>query len=194
MDKAVKNKWDERYAKVSQETKAAEVLLNNMHLLPNQGEALDLACGLGANALHLAKHGLSTSAWDISSVALERLRLQSSQLGLPLITLLCDVSVSPPKPNSFDVIVVSRFLDRCIIASLRAALKTNGVLFYQTFTQERIDNNGPKNPHFLLAQGELLQLFKDMRVLSFRDESLQGDQTCGLRNESWIIVKNEGNR
>jgi 2-polyprenyl-3-methyl-5-hydroxy-6-metoxy-1,4-benzoquinol methylase len=30
--------------------------------------ALDLACGLGANALVLAKQGLTTEAWDISAI------------------------------------------------------------------------------------------------------------------------------
>ncbi len=36
----------------------AQVLLRNRHLLPEQGRALDLACGRGANALWLAEQGL----------------------------------------------------------------------------------------------------------------------------------------
>ncbi|HEB99563.1 MAG TPA: SAM-dependent methyltransferase, partial [Thiotrichales bacterium] len=65
-------KWDARYRE-SATAVATEVLVENRHLLPAVGEALDLACGLGGNALLLARHGLRTTAWDLSPVAIERL-------------------------------------------------------------------------------------------------------------------------
>jgi 2-polyprenyl-3-methyl-5-hydroxy-6-metoxy-1,4-benzoquinol methylase len=35
--------------------------------------------------------------------------------------------------NGFDVIVISRFLDRTLCNAIMAALKPEGLLFYQTF-------------------------------------------------------------
>jgi len=41
---------------------------------------LDLACGLGANALRLAELGLKTEAWDLSPVAVERLNAEAADI------------------------------------------------------------------------------------------------------------------
>lgn len=43
-------KWDGIYTQREGEVTAASVLLENQHLLPSKGRALDLACGLGGNA------------------------------------------------------------------------------------------------------------------------------------------------
>ena len=47
-------RWDQRYRETSSEPQAARVLSDNLRLLPAAGTALDLACGLGGNALLLA--------------------------------------------------------------------------------------------------------------------------------------------
>jgi tellurite methyltransferase len=39
--------------------------------------------------------------------------------------------------NAFDVIVVSRFLDRTLSDAIIDALKPDGLLFYQTFTRDK---------------------------------------------------------
>ncbi len=190
MSNDAKRKWDDRYRKHPSVTPApTQVLSENLHLLPKNGDALDLASGLGGNALLLAKTGLKTSAWDISSVALQQLKASSDEAGYSIETKACDVVEFPPEPNSFDVIVVSRFLERSLFPGLTCALRPGGILFYQTFTLENIGKSGPANPSFLLKTNELLVLLPHMMVLSFRDEGRQGDTSQGLRNESWIVVK-----
>ena len=52
------------------EARPAAVLTEFDHLLPAGGDALDVACGLGGNALHLARCGLSTRAWDNATTAM----------------------------------------------------------------------------------------------------------------------------
>ena len=64
-------KWDAIYQRPTQEPQAAEVLRENRFLLPVSGRALDLACGLGGNALFMAAAGLNVDAWDISGTALQ---------------------------------------------------------------------------------------------------------------------------
>lgn len=190
MSTDMQKKWDARYQKQPVvRPVAAEVLSENLHLLPETGDALDLACGLGGNALVLAKCGLNTSAWDISPIALQQLDATSLKSGYTINTKVCDVVEFSPQANSFDVIVVSRFLDRHLFPALIEALRLGGVLFYQTFTRENIGNGGPSNKSFLLEANELLRLLPGMKVLSFRDEGQQGNKTRGLRNESWIVVK-----
>jgi 2-polyprenyl-3-methyl-5-hydroxy-6-metoxy-1,4-benzoquinol methylase len=174
---------------MDREPKAARVLLENRHLLPTVGCALDLACGLGGNALLLAEHGLDTWAWDISEVAVARLQETATQQGLFLHAEVRDVSADPPGPSRFDVIVVSRFLDRHITSALVEALNPEGLLFYQTFTHHAADVIGPKNPAYLLDSQELLSLFEQLHVLVYRDEGRVGDLTQGLRHEALLVGK-----
>ena len=152
-------KWDAIYRNNEHSPKAAEVLLCHQHLLPIQGNALDLASGLGGNALILAQQGLQVEAWDISSVALAKLDEQAQKQNLSIATHPCLITADLLPKNHFDVIVISRFLDRSLCNAIMAALKTEGLLFYQTFTRNKIDQQGPSNPDYLLDCNELLRLF-----------------------------------
>ena len=183
------DKWDQRYRNAaSGEPEAATVLRTNAHLLPTTGEALDLACGLGGNALLLARHGLSTQAWDISAEAIAQLAARATRLGLPLHADRRDVMATPPAADSLDVIVVSRFLERALCPALVAALRPGGLLFYQTFTREKARPGGPSNPAFLLAENELLSLFAGLRLHVYREEGALGDAEQGLRNEALLVA------
>ncbi len=190
MDIAGQKKWDTRYTNAASDIpEAAAVLSLNQHLLPATGKALDLACGRGGNAMLLAKAGFVVSAWDFSIVALEQLSATASQAGLKIQTEVRDVLQLPPQSHEFDVITVSRYLERKLFPSLIDALRPDGVLFYQTFTQQKSGSGGPGNQNYLLEENELLDVFGHQNVLSFRDEGLQGNINKGLRNESWIVVK-----
>jgi 2-polyprenyl-3-methyl-5-hydroxy-6-metoxy-1,4-benzoquinol methylase len=184
-------KWNQRYSNLTSPTDNAPslVLSQNLHLLPKSGAALELACGTGANALLLAKHGLSTQAWDFSEVALQVLTTQAQYSQLSIATELRDVVKHPPVAESFDVIVVSRFLDRSIIDRLIHALRPNGLIYYQTFIQEKDPSVGPNNVQFLLAANELLNLFSRLRIIVYREEAKVGDFQAGFRNEAMIIAQ-----
>lgn len=183
-------KWDAIYASAeNQDSKACEVLVQNLHLLPDSGNALDYAAGLGANALQLAKLGLTTQAWDISSVAMDKLQHTVAELDLTITTVVRDVEKNPPEQQQFDVIVVANFLHRATFNNLIAALNPNGLLFYQTFIQEKVTPTGPNNLDFLLARNELLNLCIDMDVLVYREEGKQGDASRGWRNQAMIIAR-----
>ena len=168
---------------------AARVLRRNRHLLPASGRALDLACGAGANALCLAQSGLSVSAWDISATALAGLVDNAQQEGLSVACEVRDVACQPPEPDSFDVIVVSRFLDRTIMANIKRALAKDGLIFYQTFTKNKVDSDGPRNPKYLLDNNELLGFFKDWSILYYREEGTTGDIRRGFRNQAMLIAQ-----
>ena len=59
-----------------------------------------------------------------------------------------DIIARPPPPSSFDVIVVSHFLDRRLAPAIAWALRPGGLLFYQTFAREAVTDQGPSNPEF----------------------------------------------
>ena len=176
-------RWNKRYADKLEAGSASRVLRENLHLLPARGKALDLASGLGANALLLAQQGLSVEAWDISRVALQRLQDRAQTEGLLIDCQQHDLRSHAPATNAFDVIVVSYFLQRETLPLLAQALKPDGLLFYQTFSQLRTDNSGPDNPDFRLEDNELLKLFPQLKLRVYREEGLCGDVEKGWRNE-----------
>ena len=182
-------KWNLRYADADPvAARPCGALEDYAHLLPAQGRALDLASGLGGNAVFLARRGLDTAAWDVSPVAIAKLRDHAEQQGLSVHAEVRDVQSAPPNPDTFDVIVVSCFLERELAPALARALRPEGLLFYQTWTREAVDDRGPQNPAFRLAPNELLALFRDLRVIVYREEGLIGDTTRGLRSEAWLVA------
>jgi len=181
-------KWDAIYRSGGHQRQEPVTVLGNFsHLLPSSGTALEPACGTGANALYLAQRGLETSAWDISEEAIRNLDDRTRQLELQVNTLVCDVVTNPPSANSFDVIVVSYFLDRPLITHLIRALKPDGLLFYQTFIRERIDDTGPRNDNYRFAENELLLLCRDLHIVLYHEEGMIGNIRHGFRNEAMLI-------
>ncbi len=183
----LQDKWNILYQSTDIAAQAAEVLANNRFLLPKDGKALDLACGLGGNALLLARQGLETEAWDISSVALERLTEKSRSCNLQIQTKQVKITAETMSRQAFDVIVVSRFLDRSLCQAISAALKPNGLLFYQTFVVDKLTTSGPSNPDYLLRRNELLSLFSSLTQVFYQEFSLIGDLSQGNRDEALFI-------
>lgn len=184
-----REKWNRIYSAGSDRVQYApiELLRDYAHLLPERGTALDLACGLGANAMFLAARGLETCAWDISPVAIEKLRRAAAGQGIDIHAEVRDVETVPFEKERFDVIVIGRFLVRRLAGAIVKALKPNGLLFYQTFIAEKVDDCGPSNPTFLLRENELLDLFRELRIVFYREEGLLGDHSRGLRNQAQLI-------
>ena len=188
MNNQIKNKWDEYYSSnIKRPPSPSEVLYFNQHLLPVKGNALDLACGYGSNAICLAMNGLNVSAWDISKIALEKLSLRSKEYDFIINCEIRDVQQQPPEPDTFDIIVVSKFLDRKLIKHICRAIKPDGLIFYQTFIQDRIKKLGPENPNYQLNKNELLDFFEDWKLIFYKEEGMTGDLSRGFRNQAMII-------
>lgn len=189
MHKEVSLKWDAKYKEsVKDDIRPCDVLKENRHLLPKSGEALDYAAGMGGNAILLAESKLISHAWDVSSVALNKLNQVSAELKLSVITETRDVEENPPEAEAFDVIVVSYFLHRPTFAKLIEALRPGGLLFYQTFTQQKVSQQGPKNPDYLLSKNELLGLCASLDILVYREEGIYGNVSQGWRNQAMIVA------
>jgi SAM-dependent methyltransferase len=183
-----RRRWDARYRdRAVTEAAPARVVSEFAHLLPARGHALEVACGLGGNAVFLARRGLAVDAWDLSPVAAAKLAQYASEQGLPIAAAARDVTAAPPPPGSYDVVVVSRFLDRPLCPALAAALRPGGLLFYQTFVRAAVSPEGPGDPAHRLGSNELLRLFGGLTLLSYREEGAAGDIRQGWRDEAYLV-------
>jgi hypothetical protein len=78
-----------------------------------------------------------------------------------------------------------------LTSALIAALKTDGRLYYQTFIKQAPEEMGPKEDQFRLDTQELLNMFRPLRILVYREEVQVGDLTSGWRNEALLVGKKE---
>ncbi|MGB5261042.1 MAG: methyltransferase domain-containing protein [Gammaproteobacteria bacterium] len=189
---SIREKWNQRYRDATVEAQASQVLKENLHLLPDDGHALDLACGFGGNALLLAQQGLIVDAWDIADVPIAVLRDVARKRQLAIQAEVRDVETNPPGPGTYDVIAVSYFLARNIIPALIQALRPGGLIYYQTFTRQHVTDRGPQRAEFRLADQELLHQFSGLQVLFYREEGCVGDVQQGCRDEAMFVGRNKG--
>jgi tellurite methyltransferase len=188
-----RRKWDAIYSQdQGVPSNPSRVLEENAHLLPRGGDALEIACGKAGNAVMLARAGFRTRAWDISPVVVAQINDYAREHGLPLEAEARDMTKSRPEPGSCDVIVVAHYLERSLVPAIIDALRPGGLVFYQTFTRTKVSCKGPSNPDFLLADGELRELFADLELLVYREERTAGDTARGLRDEAMLVARKRG--
>jgi SAM-dependent methyltransferase len=151
-------------------------LLEHEHLLPEQGDALDVACGTGRNAFWLARRGLQTLALDRDADAVRFVEDEARRLGLPLSAEVRDLErgAAPWPTGAFDVIVVVHYLHRPLFPLLEAALRPGGLLVYETFTRGQAERGRPTNPAFLLEPGELRELVHPLEIVVEREGDFEG--------------------
>ena len=146
-------------------------LTTHRHLLPTSGDALDLACGSGRNALWLAEQRYQTLGVDRNKTALDDLSQEAARRGLSIRTQAVDLENGRPflERDVFDLIVVAHYLHRPLFPKLEHALRPRGVLVYETFTRGQAARGKPTNPTFLLEPGELVTLVRPLEILASRE-------------------------
>jgi len=168
-------RWDERYRagrKVGGLEPDAWFVEHARYL--QGGRALDVACGRGRHTLWLARMGYQVDAVDISLEGLRRLaeRLEQDGLDARVRLIQADLEVWRPDPNAYDLILVSRYLNRELIASFWDALKPGGLVLYRTFHTDWARLRSDFQRGFLLQPGEFTQLFRDWEWLAYEERRL----------------------
>jgi SAM-dependent methyltransferase len=137
----------------------------------HRGPILDLACGRGRHCIAIAEGGDHAVGVDRRAEALADLRDVARARGLRLHGVRADLesdSELPFVPGCFGAVLVFRFLFRPLAPRIEEVLQPGGLLLYETFTlRQRNLGSGPRNPAFLLHEGELPKLFPGLEVLEF---------------------------
>jgi SAM-dependent methyltransferase len=142
-----------------------------VHFLPlvtPGGAGLDLAAGTGRHSRLLLAHGLHVTALD---------RDPDQQPDAPgLIKIRADLEDGSPWPlrsRRFDLVVVTNYLHRPILADIIGTIAPGGLLLYETFAQGNERFGKPRNPDHLLRAGELREAVSGrLEILAFEDLEL----------------------
>ena len=175
MSDADRERWNARYAagEYAARTYPSPLLAAWLDRLP-RGRALDVACGLGRNAIHLAANGYTVDAMDISAVALAGGRERADAAGVSVNWIESDLERPDIARDAYDVVVVARFLDRPLVPRLVDALRCGGHLVYDHHYITPVHVDGPRSHRFRARPNELLERFRALRVLSY-EEGLVAD-------------------
>lgn len=169
MSAADRDRWNDRYADGAYKSRRhpSPFLEQNAQALPENGRALDLACGAGRNAIYLANRGFDVDAVDISRVALERGRADAG--ALPIRWIECDLDEGFRPDTDYDLIVNIRYVNLPLVSTLVESLRPGGILVIEQHLVTDADVIGPKNLAFRVETGELARVASGM-VIEQTDE------------------------
>ena len=132
--------------------------------------ALDIAMGRGRHAFLLAAAGFQTFGVDNKHGVLLDAVTRASKQGLVVRAWCADLTMPALPSNAFELIVVTRYLQRDLCPALIRAIAPGGFLLYETFTErQKGRGRGPQSPHHLLRRGELRSLFADLDELFYEE-------------------------
>ena len=182
------SEWDAKYrlAAEAPPSEPASIVRELLPLLPS-GPALDIACGAGRHALFLAARGQHVTGVDYSGVALDILEVRARRQHLSLKRI--DVFHPPGRhrhgglelvhtnleetqlpDHCYDLILCVQYLQRTLFPQMVRALRPEGVLLMETFTQAQLEfSGGPRNPAYLLETGELREALPELGVVFYRE-------------------------
>ena len=181
--------WDERYK--SGERRAEDLdsaptplLVEAAQKLP-PGNALDLACGSGRNALWLAEHGWAVTAVDGSPVAIEILRNRTSERGVTVDARIANLKKSEYRiePSSWNLIAICYYLQRDLFEPAKQGVVSGGILI----SIVHINEPGEEPTAHRLRPGELEKYFQGWEILHYREG--KPNDTAHQRSVTEIVAR-----
>jgi SAM-dependent methyltransferase len=172
--------WDDRYSSVEYVygTEPSDFLLERCTELPPGGNILCLADGEGRNGVFLASRGMRVTGVDNSAVGLAKAERLAAERGVPLTTVVADLSVWDVGEARWDgVVSIWAHLPPPVRADLHPrlarGLRPGGVLLLEHYHPRQVayGTGGPADPTMMLTLDELDTAFAGWtRVHTFEGE------------------------
>jgi tellurite methyltransferase len=152
----------------NQDNEPSRFLVDNLPLLP-RGLVLDIAMGKGRNAVYLAEQGFDVEGVDISAESIQAALNLAENRRVKIKARIADLEKNCVFDTTYDLIIVSNYLQRSLFPQIKSSLTNNGMVVYETFTIDQLRFGHPHNPDYLLRYNELLEYFRDFRVLRYQE-------------------------
>lgn len=157
-------RWDEKYLKNKHpdHLQPDPLLTEFLELFRPTQSVVDLASGNGRHSLSLAAQGCFVVPLDCSLVALHRCHDNARANNLNVYPVLADLTEFRFPPESLDAIICFNYLNRELSENIYDALRSSGVFMMKTFNENFLTVNPKFNPKYLLAPGELSEMFREL--------------------------------
>ena len=118
---------------------------------------------------------------DISAVALDEARKRAEMKQLRIDWRQTDLEAVWLDEAAYDLIVNFNYLQRSLIPHIKRAIKSGGHVVFETYLIDQKEHGHPKNPDYLLRHNELLERFREFRVLCYREGKFSDDGAASYR-------------
>ncbi len=122
----------------------------------------------------MALNGWKMTGVDYLSSAIDKAKNLAKNNHCAISTVKFDLEKENPNSNevkypkewinNFDSVVISRYLHRPLLKQLDQFLRPGGFIIYQTFLLGCEKFGSPKNPRYLLKEGELAKTFSEYAI------------------------------
>ena len=165
--------WEARYVDrdADVERAASTWVVEQCLALPTDSTIVDIAGGVGRHAVPIARAGRTVIVVDFVYTAIRT----ATQRDPRILGAAADVRALPIRVESVDAILCVNFLDRGVVPTLVRLLRPGGALVYETFTRRHLElvragrARGPRNPAYLLDDGELRALVAPLVVREYAE-------------------------
>jgi 2-polyprenyl-3-methyl-5-hydroxy-6-metoxy-1,4-benzoquinol methylase len=156
-----------------------------------RGEVLDIGCGTGDIALHLASRGFLVCGVDFAPLAIKKAREKARQRGLD-VEFIIDNALEPTQlTRAFDTVIDSGLFHTFgldappfYVATLARLVRPGGCLFILCFSENQPGSFGPRR----ITQAEIRAAFRDGWIVrEIRAARLQSNTTTGDA-KSWLAT------
>ncbi len=163
--------WDKRYREgfYSGPLITHELVTRFCHLVPPGQPVVDVAMGTGRDLFVFAERGSFCCGLERSWEAIETARRLAAERGVDIAPVFGDAYHLPFKKRSVGGLLVFYFLVREFMADLVSLLRPNGILMYETFLKTQNTFDRPRNPDFLLDDGELIGYFPELELIFYEE-------------------------
>jgi tellurite methyltransferase len=132
--------------------------------------ALDLAGGVGRNALFLAREGWRVTLNELSDEAAHLAVANAAHSGVSLGVLRESAAETLARARSdgarYNLILILYYLDRALFPALRHALEPGGMVYIKTRTTDHPRfAGGSSHPEYYLRPGELRSAFPGLHTV-----------------------------
>lgn len=169
------NMWDKKFSEEGYYYGTEpNVFLKEWGRKIERGNILTIAEGEGRNAVYLAGLNHDVTAWDYSSVAIEKLKGLAKQNGVEVEAFLKDLETVQWPDKKWDTIVnifghLPTAVKEKTLAGVKKGLKDGGLFITEVYSTKQLTygTGGPKDKELLYEPELLLHTFQDWRFIHF---------------------------
>lgn len=139
------------------------------------GRALDIASGIGRNAVFLADRGFRVDAVDNSRVGLLMAKDLMREKNVRVNLIFADLENYVIKPERYNLIINFYYLHRALFPDMTAGLKSGGYLVFESLTTGDAGFSESKNPDYYLEPNELFDMVSGhniYRIIFYRETDI----------------------
>lgn len=196
-----KEKWDAKYSAGAFESRQypsiylAEHLTDITRGLESAGisppwRALDIACGAGRNTHYLSAEGFVVDAVDISSTGLERAAQKAPETAATVSWIQYDLERGLPENlTDYHLIIMMRYVNLPLLSTLEPKLLPGGYIICEEHMRTELMVNGPKNPNFRVAPGQLAHALVEQSNSKLQVEQLSEGEITDPDGEAAAVAR-----